>query len=78
MTEVGVSRQEVNSPLPTTLPSMIALEALRSPLTEAFWPIVRLPLEVIFPLMEPSKMRSLEQLRSPSIWMSLDRWLLTM
>ena len=73
MTEVGESRQELKLPLPLTLPSMTAFSALRSPLTEAFCPIVRLPLELILPVIAPSKMRSVEQFRSPSIWMSLDR-----
>lgn len=77
MTEVGERRQEVKSPFPATFPSMMALSAFKSPFTEAFCPIVRLPLELMFPVMAPSKIRSVEQLRSPSIWMSLDRWLLT-
>lgn len=77
ITEVGERRQELKSPLPVTLPSITAFSAFRLPLTEAFCPIVRLPFEVMLPLMEPSKMRSVEQLRSPSIWMSLDKWLLT-
>lgn len=77
ITEVGEIRQELKSPLPATLPSMMAFSAFRSPFTEAFWPMVRLPLELMFPVITPSKIRSVEQFRSPSIWMSLDRWLLT-
>jgi hypothetical protein len=39
ITEVGESRQELKSPLPATLPSMMAFSAFRSPSTEAFWPM---------------------------------------
>lgn len=78
ITEVGESRQELKSPLPATLPSMMAFSAFRSPSTEAFWPMVRLPLELMFPVIAPWKIRSVEQFKSPSIWMSLDRWLLTL
>ena len=77
ITEVGERRQELNLPSPLTLPSMMAFSAFKLPLTEAFSPIVRLPFELMLPSIEPSKMRSVEQFRSPSIWMSLERWLLT-
>ena len=67
ITEVGARRQVEKSPLPSILPSTTAVSAFTFPVTSAFLPITTLPLELMFPLMDPSKIKSVEQLRSPSI-----------